>query len=47
MNYAYAAWDLAADTYLLKLRRLKNKILDLHTVINLPYVYDFIRKLYG
>jgi hypothetical protein len=45
------------DTYLLKLRRLQNKVLcttgnfprcirDLHTAFNLPYVYDYVTKLY-
>jgi hypothetical protein len=54
------AWELAADTYLLKFQRLKNKVLrtignfprftpvrDLHTAFNLPYVYDYIIKLWG
>jgi hypothetical protein len=26
MNYACPAWELAADTYLLKLQRLQNKV---------------------
>jgi hypothetical protein len=58
MTYACPAWELAADTYLLKLQRLQDKVLhtignflrctlvhDLHTVFNLPYVYDYIAKL--
>jgi hypothetical protein len=58
MTYACPAWELAADTYLLKLQRPQNKahrnigtfpkfisVRDLHTVFNLPYVYDFITKL--
>jgi hypothetical protein len=60
MTYASPAWELAADTYLLKLQRIQNKVLrtignfprctpvrDLHTAFNLPYVYDYITKLYG
>jgi hypothetical protein len=52
------AWELAVDTYLVKLQRLQNKALctignfprcrpvcNLHTVFNLPYVYDYITKL--
>jgi hypothetical protein len=27
MNYACAAWELAIDTYLLKLQRMQNKVL--------------------
>jgi hypothetical protein len=55
MIYACSAWELAADTYLLKLQRLQNKVLcspgyfqrstqvyDLHTALNLLYVYDII-----
>jgi hypothetical protein len=54
ITYACAAWELAADTYLLKLQRLQNKVLrtignfpvrDMHTAFNLPYVYDYISKL--
>jgi hypothetical protein len=58
MTYACPAWELATDTYLLKLQRLQNKVLratgnfprrtlvhDLHTVFNLPYVYDYITNL--
>jgi hypothetical protein len=42
---------LAADTYLLKLQRLKSKVLCTTenfprcTPVNLPYVYDYITKL--
>jgi hypothetical protein len=32
--YAYPAWELAADTYLLKLQRLQNKVL--RTIGNFP-----------
>jgi hypothetical protein len=52
------SWELAADTHLLKLQRMQNKVLrtagnflrctpvrDLHTSFNLPYVYDYVRKL--
>jgi hypothetical protein len=34
MTYACAFWELAADTYLLKLQRLQNKVL--HTIGNFP-----------
>jgi hypothetical protein len=59
MTYACPSWELAADTFLLKLQRLQNNILltignfprrrlvrDLHTTFNLPYVYDYVTKLY-
>jgi hypothetical protein len=50
MTYAYAfpAWELSEDTYLLKLQRMKSK---LHIGprfvygFDLPYVYDYITKL--
>jgi hypothetical protein len=34
MNYAYPAWELAADTYLLRMQALQNKVL--HTTGNFP-----------
>jgi hypothetical protein len=34
MAYACPAWELAADTYLLKLQRIKNKVL--RTIGNFP-----------
>jgi hypothetical protein len=34
MTYACTAWELAADTYLLKLQRLQNKVL--RTIGNIP-----------
>jgi hypothetical protein len=34
MTYACPAWELAADTYLLKLQRMQNKVL--HTTGNFP-----------
>jgi hypothetical protein len=34
MTYACSAWDLAADTYLSKLKRLQNKVL--RTIGNFP-----------
>jgi hypothetical protein len=50
--------DELADSYILKLQRLQNKVLhtignfarcapvsDLHTPLNLPYVYDYTTKL--
>jgi hypothetical protein len=30
MTYDYPAWELAADTYLLKLQRMQNKVI--HTI---------------
>jgi hypothetical protein len=58
-TYASPAWELAADTYLLKLQGKQNKIpcttgnfprgtpvRNLHTAFNLPYVYDYIIKLF-
>jgi hypothetical protein len=60
MTHACPTWELAADTYLLKLQRLQNKVLhttgnfprctpvrDLHTIFNLPYVYDYIKNCAG
>jgi hypothetical protein len=57
MTYACSAWELVADTYLLKQQHLRNKVLrttgnfprftlvrDLHTIFNLPYVYEYIIK---
>jgi hypothetical protein len=46
MTYACPAWEFAADTHLLKLQRLKNKVLRTignfprHTPFNIPYIYD-------
>jgi hypothetical protein len=34
MTYVCSAWELAANTYLLKLQRLQNKVL--HTIENVP-----------
>jgi hypothetical protein len=34
ITYACPAWELAADTHLLKLQRLQNKVL--HTIGNFP-----------
>jgi hypothetical protein len=34
MSYACLAWDSAADTYLLKLQRLQNKVL--RTIVTFP-----------
>jgi hypothetical protein len=51
MAYACPAWELAADTYLLILQRLQNKVLRTTgnfpwcTASNLPYVYDYVTKL--
>jgi hypothetical protein len=43
MTYAYPAWKLAADTYVLKLQRLQNKVLC--TIGNFP-TYTSVRDLY-
>jgi hypothetical protein len=54
MTYACPAWEFAADTHLLKLQRLQNKVLrstgnfpvrDLHVTLKTPCFYDFITKL--
>jgi hypothetical protein len=58
MTYVCPAWELAADTYHLKLQSLQNKVLhtignfprctlvrELHTVFNLPYLHNYIKKL--
>jgi hypothetical protein len=52
MTYDCPAWELAADTCLLKLQRLQNMVLctignvrDLHTTFNFPYIYDYITKV--
>jgi hypothetical protein len=60
MTYASPAWEFAANTHLLKLQRLQNKVLhtignfprrtpvrELHKAFNIPYIYDYITKLYG
>jgi hypothetical protein len=55
MTYACPVCELVADTYLLKnkvLQAIENfprytPVCDLHTASNLPYVYNYIRKLYG
>jgi hypothetical protein len=59
MTDACPGWKLKADTYLLKLQSMQNKVLRtagkfpsctpvrvLHTAFNLPYVYDYITKLW-
>jgi hypothetical protein len=59
MTYAFPAWEFAANTHLLKLQRLQNKVLrtidnfarrtpvrELHKAFNIPYIYDYIKKLY-
>jgi hypothetical protein len=53
MAYDCPAWELAADTNLLKLQRLQNKgsshhwqFSKTHTPFNLPYVYSYITKLF-
>jgi hypothetical protein len=58
MTYASLAWELAADTHLMKLQRLQIKVLriisnyprrtlvrDLHLAFQIPFVYDYIKKL--
>jgi hypothetical protein len=61
MTYSHFchAWEFEADTYLLILQHLQNKVFrtkenfpkctlvrDLHTAFNLPYVYDYMIKLF-
>jgi hypothetical protein len=58
MTHGRSALEFVADTYLLKLQRLQNKVLqtinfprcipvcDLHTTFNLPYVRDYIVGAY-
>jgi hypothetical protein len=59
MTYASPAWEFDADTHLIKLQRLENKVLrttgnlprrtsarDLPMGFKIPYVYDYITKLY-
>jgi hypothetical protein len=59
MTYASPAWEFAANTHLLKLQRLQNKVLrtidnfpkrtwvrELHKAFKIPYIYDYITKLY-
>jgi len=51
--------EFTADSYVLKLQRLRNKVLctivnlpmhtptrDLHMAFKIPYLYDFVTKLY-
>jgi hypothetical protein len=54
MAYACPVWELVADTHLLKLQRLQNKVLctmeifqraHRSAIFNFPYVYDNITKL--
>jgi hypothetical protein len=56
MTYACPAWEFAADSHLLKLQRLQNRVLcttaprrtptrALHRAFQLPYVYDYITKI--
>jgi hypothetical protein len=56
MTYVCPTWEFEADTNLLTLQRLQNKVLrtigkiskahnDVHTALDLPYVYDYITKL--
>jgi hypothetical protein len=59
MTYTCPAWEFAADTHLLKLQRLRNKVLrtigkfpsgtpvrELHSAFQVPYIYDYITKLF-
>jgi hypothetical protein len=59
MTYACPTWEYAADAYLLKLRRLQDRVLcaignldrlilvrKMHVAFRIPYVYDYITKLY-
>jgi hypothetical protein len=58
MIYSYPAWELVADTHLLKLQRMQNKTKQTKTKqthtgprfaqgLNLPYVYDYIKNRAG
>jgi hypothetical protein len=51
MTYACPTWEYAADTHLLKLQRLQNRVLsadrftrvrELHVAFRMPYVYVYI-----
>jgi hypothetical protein len=53
MTYACPAWEFTADTHLMKLQHLQNKvlcttdtfprntILDMHISLQIPYEYDY------
>jgi hypothetical protein len=46
---ACPAWEFAAECYLLKLKRLQNRVLPtsvryMHEAFQIPYAYDYIRK---
>jgi hypothetical protein len=55
MTYDCPAWELATDTYLLKLQRMQNKVLrttgnfprrtSVHDLHMVPYAYDYTAKL--
>jgi hypothetical protein len=52
MTYACPAWEFAADTHLLKLQfeigifSRHTSVRDFHATFQIPYVYDYIMKLY-
>jgi hypothetical protein len=58
MNYTIPACEFSTDPYVLKLRPLRNKVLatvvtskrtlirELHVAFKIPYVYNFITKLF-
>jgi hypothetical protein len=59
ITYACPTWEFAADTHLMKLQRLQNRVLraignldrltpvrDLHLAFKIPYVYNYIAKLW-
>jgi hypothetical protein len=59
MIYVCPTWEFAAETRLLKLKGLQNRVLrtighfprrtsvrDLHLIFQIPYVSDYITKLY-
>jgi hypothetical protein len=59
MTYACPAREFAAESHLLKLQRLQNRVLrtignfprltsvrELHVAFEIPYIYDFITKLF-
>jgi hypothetical protein len=60
MAYACPSREFVADSYLMKLQSLQNKVLraisnfprrtlirDMHVAFQIPYVYDYIQKIYA
>jgi hypothetical protein len=54
MSYACPAWEFGADTHLIKLKVLRTignfprctPVREMHTAFHLPYVYDYLTKLF-